>query len=110
MCPRRFNPNPRATWREFYCVEGNVHIVIGKENYYLSADFAIATLKFNADGSLDLYIQNKNPDSDRESNWLPAPKSRQLGLTLRLYAPTQNLLLGREPAKDRDYVFTRYAR
>ena len=29
---------PRPNWREFYCVEGNVHIVIGNENYYLSAD------------------------------------------------------------------------
>jgi hypothetical protein len=34
----RRNPNPHPNWREFYCVDGNVHIVIGKENYYLSAD------------------------------------------------------------------------
>ena len=52
-------------------------------------------LKFNADGSLDLYIQNENPGSDKESNWLPAPKSGQLGLTLRLYAPKQQALDGR---------------
>jgi hypothetical protein len=52
-------------------------------------------LKFNADGSLDLYIQNENPGSDMESNWLPAPKSGQLGLTLRLCAPKQQALDGR---------------
>jgi len=34
----RRSPTPHPNWREFYCVEGNVHIVIGKENYYLSAD------------------------------------------------------------------------
>jgi hypothetical protein len=34
----RRNPNPRPGWREFYCIEGNLHIVIGKENYYLSGD------------------------------------------------------------------------
>jgi len=34
----RRDPKPRPNWREFYCVEGNVHIVIGNENYYLSAD------------------------------------------------------------------------
>jgi hypothetical protein len=34
----RRSPTPRPNWHEFYCVEGNVHIVIGKENYYLSAD------------------------------------------------------------------------
>jgi hypothetical protein len=32
------NPNPRPDWREASCVEGNNQIVIGKENYFLSAD------------------------------------------------------------------------
>jgi hypothetical protein len=32
------NPNPRPSWMEFYTTENNPHIVIGKENYYLSAD------------------------------------------------------------------------
>ena len=34
----RRNTNLRANWREFYCIEGNVNIVIGKENYFLSAE------------------------------------------------------------------------
>jgi hypothetical protein len=52
-------------------------------------------LKFNGDGSLDLYIQNQNPGSDKEANWLPGPKSGGLGLTLRLYAPKPQALDGR---------------
>jgi hypothetical protein len=32
------NQNPHPAWVEFNCNEGNANIVIGKENYFLSAD------------------------------------------------------------------------
>ena len=32
------NANPRPSWPESYCAEGNVNVVIGKENYTKSAD------------------------------------------------------------------------
>jgi len=51
-------------------------------------------LSFNSDGSLDLFIQNEHPGSDKEANWLPAPKSGRLGLTLRLYAPRPQVANG----------------
>ncbi len=34
----RRNPNPRPNWSQASCVEGNNQIVIGTENYFLSAD------------------------------------------------------------------------
>ena len=52
-------------------------------------------LKFGADGSLDLYVQNENPGPDKEPNWLPSPKSGVLALTLRLYAPKPQVADGR---------------
>lgn len=52
-------------------------------------------LKFNRDGSLDIYVQHANPGADKESNWLPAPASGDLGVTMRLYAPKPAVLDGR---------------
>ncbi len=43
-------------------------------------------LKANADGSVDLYIQNESPGADKEGNWLPAPKEGFI-LMMRLYWP-----------------------
>jgi hypothetical protein len=45
-------------------------------------------LKPNADGSVDLYIQNESPGADKESNWLPAPKDKFI-LMLRMYWPKE---------------------
>jgi hypothetical protein len=52
-------------------------------------------LTFNADGSLDLYIQHENPGADKQSNWLPSPEKGVLGITLRLYAPKPTAVYGK---------------
>ena len=46
-------------------------------------------LKYNADGSLGILIQNEKPADI--SNWLPAPKG-DFWLILRMYHPKQALL------------------
>jgi hypothetical protein len=59
--------------------------------------FAVSSwmpFKFNPDGSLDLYFQNESPGTDKEGNWLPAPKT-PFNLTMRLYAPKSDALTGK---------------
>jgi hypothetical protein len=52
-------------------------------------------LKYDSDGSLDLYIQHDDPGGDKTSNWLPSPAGGTLGVTMRLYAPKAQALDGR---------------
>jgi len=54
--------------------------------YTLSARNA---LKKNPDGSVDLYLQANSPGADKESNWLPTPKSGKFIPMLRLYWPKE---------------------
>ncbi|OKO68266.1 membrane protein [Bradyrhizobium sp. AS23.2] len=46
------------------------------------------TLKRNADGSTELYLQADYPGKDRESNWLPTPQGEFI-LMFRLYMPEE---------------------
>jgi hypothetical protein len=55
-------------------------------NRYLINAPMLPTLKKNADGSITLYVQNKSPGADKESNWLPAPNG-PIYLVMRLYWP-----------------------
>ncbi len=50
-------------------------------------------LKFNPDGSLDIYVQNERPAEDKEANWLPAPAD-EFNIVMRLYWPQPEVLEG----------------
>lgn len=50
-------------------------------------------LKYNKDGSLDIYLQKDSPGKALESNWLPAPEG-DFNLTNRIYWPKPEALDG----------------
>ena len=70
-----------------------------KEGYFIANTmnrYAIGDrdkLKFNPDGSLDLYIQDQNPGADYEANWLPSGDGI-FNMTMRLYWPDAAILNG----------------
>jgi hypothetical protein len=51
-------------------------------------------MKYNTDGSLDIYVQKNYPGKEKEANWLPTPAG-QFGLFMRLYAPQSQIRDGR---------------
>ena len=67
------NPPAKAFWSmtmynvpKFYLVPNPI------KRYGISS--ITPGLKYNADGSVTMYIQKDNPGPDKESNWLPAPE------------------------------------
>jgi hypothetical protein len=66
------------------------HFVANPINRYSLSDRS--GLAQNADGSVDIYIQNAAP-AGHESNWLPAPTGNFI-LWLRVYLPGQTILDG----------------
>jgi len=68
-----------------------------RENFYIrnSIDrygLLPAMVKYNTDGSLDVYLQAKSPGADKESNWLPIPPSDMFNLSIRIYDPAKEAL------------------
>lgn len=50
-------------------------------------------LKFNDDGSFDIYIQNNAPEKEKSQNWLPCPTG-SFNLLMRVYWPKEEMLKG----------------
>ncbi|MDP1737676.1 MAG: DUF1254 domain-containing protein [Caulobacter sp.] len=72
--------------RQFYFTDNPL-------NRYAIGD-RTAGLRWNDDGSLDLWIGHESPGLERESNWLPAPAG-PFALFMRAYLPRPELLDGR---------------
>jgi hypothetical protein len=84
--PAGQQPPVNAFW-SLTMYDGKTQLLIKNPiDRYLINSPMLPNLKKNADGSLTLYIQNKSPGADKESNWLPAPDG-PIYLVMRLYWP-----------------------
>ncbi len=83
--PKGQTPPAKGFW-SLTMYDGDYFFVANPLNRYtLSPRNA---LKYNEDGSLDLFIQTDSPGKEKESNWLPAPAGKFI-LMLRLYWPQE---------------------
>lgn len=51
-------------------------------------------LKYNKDGSLDIYFQSTSPGKEKEDNWLPTPEQEPFSYVIRLYGPDEVITNG----------------
>jgi len=99
--------NPETTWDAHPCGSAKdwrrgsgLRTAVGGDGYddarlYQRARAATSwmPLKYNPDGSLDVYVQSGSPGKDKESNWLPA-LGGEFGITMRVYHPKPAMLEG----------------
>jgi hypothetical protein len=71
----------------------NKLLVANPLNRYLINSRMLPDLKLDNEGGLTLYVQNKAPAKDLQSNWLPAPNGPFYGV-LRLYLPKPEVTSG----------------
>lgn len=92
-----FQPGTLPNVKEFWSVtmyaitNGTFNLVDNPIDRYSIGD-RTPNVKYDKDGGLTIYIGPTSPGKDRESNWLPGPKSGPFTLTFRTYGPGQDII------------------
>jgi hypothetical protein len=93
----RFGPNQLPPAHAFWSItmyELPASLLVANPlDRYLINSAMLPHLKQDDDQGITLYIQNKSPGEDQESNWLPAPPG-PFWVTVRLYWPKEEALNG----------------
>ncbi len=83
---RRYLPFPVRSFWSLTMYDSMGFFVPSKAHVYLLNNRS--RLRYNADGSLDIYIQSNAPaDRAQRRNWLPSPAGAAFRLIMRLYKP-----------------------
>ena len=90
-----FNPGQLPPAKYFWSItvyNATDNLVPNSINRYSIGDHT-AGVKYNADGSLDIYLQS-TPPAGHQSNWIPTPSSGQFEAIMRMYGPGKSALDG----------------
>ncbi|MGQ7946573.1 DUF1254 domain-containing protein [Flavobacterium sp. WC2509] len=87
-----FEPNQTPPSRAFWSItpyDKGGYLVENPIRRYAIGDRS--NLKYNADGSLDIFVQKDSPGVEKDSNWLPVSKD-EFNLSVRIYWPKEEYL------------------
>lgn len=86
-------PPVKAFWSMTMYEQPSSLMVANPINRYLINSPMLSQFKRDASGGITIYVQNKSPGKDKESNWLPAPDG-PFSVVARLYWPDEEALDG----------------
>lgn len=86
-------PPVKAFWSMTMYEQPSSLLVANPINRYLVNSSMLSQFKRDAKGGITIYVQNKSPGKEKESNWLPAPNG-PFSVVARLYWPDIKALDG----------------
>ncbi|MFT5883573.1 MAG: hypothetical protein ACI9IP_000012 [Arcticibacterium sp.] len=81
-------PNPKAFW-SITAYNDKYNLMDNAAEIWCLGDYT-KTMKYNSDGSLDVYLQAEKPEGELALNWIPTLKGDDFNLFFRAYLPEQN--------------------
>ena len=89
---KRQEPSVNAFWSLTQCAIPNQQLA-NDRNTHNSISSLSPRLKYGADGSIEIHVQNTDPGGDEAGNWLRSPAGN-FSLLLRMYLPSEEVISG----------------
>ena len=81
-------PHPKAFW-SITAYNDKYNLIENDAKIWCIGSYTKG-VKYNADGSLDLYLQADKPSTEKVSNWIPVIKGDDFNLFFRAYLPEKS--------------------
>jgi hypothetical protein len=81
-------PHPKAFW-SITAYNDKYNLIDNEAKIWCLGDYT-KTMKYNSDGSLDIYLQAVKPEGEKAFNWIPTLKGDDFNLFFRAYLPEKN--------------------